>query len=130
MDKHIKEPTTVQNLSRKNHYVHKVYLKQWTDENNELCVYDLVVSDVQVPKWKKSNIKTVGVWRNFYVNVYNEEESDFIEHNLDEKVENPSETPLAKAANGDRLNSDDFTILIYFVYIQLIRTPSFLKFFL
>ena len=123
MNKANNTPTS-NNLSRNNHYVPKVYLKHWAN-NKELYVYNLVVNNRSVPMWRKCNIKTTGTWENLYVNVFNEEESDFIEHNLDEKVERPSNTPLAKVAKGDKIDSNDFEILIYFIFIQLIRTPHF-----
>ena len=114
-----------QKLGRNNHYVPRMYLKQWADSNNKICLYNLLVSNENVPVWNKQSISRTASMGNLYVRMDGELESDDFEDYFAHSFEDPASEPLRKVCNGERLNTKEWMTLIDFVTAQYVRTVSF-----
>lgn len=112
------------NISRDNHLVPQMYLKAWEDNNNEIHVYDLLVPNRNCSEWKNRTAKGIAFRRDFYTNIENANEEDYLEKIFNERYETPAKEPLTKAISGDKLNAEDWNKLIDFIGIQIIRTEA------
>ena len=56
-----------QKIGRNNHYVPRMYLKQWADSDNKICMYNLLVSNENVPVWNKQAVSRTASMGNLYV---------------------------------------------------------------
>lgn len=114
------------NLSRNNHYLSQMYLEAWKNENNKVEVYELLVSNDNVPKWQPKSIKSVGSLDSIFVRLSNGIESDDIEKWFNEKYETPAKVALNHAINDKRITIDEWHKLIDFTACHAVRTPAFL----
>lgn len=112
------------NLRKKNHYVSKSYLKPWSDENNQLLSYRILVSHNEVPLWQKNSIKSVAYHKHLYTLIDEEVDSDKIERWMDQKIETPAQKALDKVRFGEDLTSDELHCLVRFLALQDVRTPA------
>lgn len=112
------------NLRRENHFVPRVYLKQWTLGNSKIWVYRTLVSHERVPYWKERSISGVAYHEHLYTSVAFGEESDRIEKWLDNSFEAPAESVIRRAVSDSRLTPEDWEILARFVAAQDVRTPA------
>ena len=55
------------NISRDNHLVPQMYLKAWKDNNNEIHVYDLLVSNKNCSELKNRTTKGIAFQRELYM---------------------------------------------------------------
>ena len=112
------------NISRDNHLVPQMYLRAWEDKDCMIHVYDLLVPNKNCNEWRNKKSKGIAYQRDFYTNVENAKEEDYLEKIFNEKYETPAKEPLTKAINGDKLDADDWSKLIDFIGIQIIRTKA------
>ena len=113
-----------QNISRDNHFVPQVYLRNW-GEQNTIMTYELLVPNENVPMWKKKSIEYSAFIENLYVRVDKGNELDDFEKMFRDNYETPVKMSLDKA-NGDfKLTMDDWKLLIDFTASQIVRTPAF-----
>lgn len=112
------------NISRDNHFIPIMYLKNWSSDN-KVFVYTLLVSHENVPLWSNKNVTKTGYRSNLYVRVEDGKELDDFEHFFDKEFESKASAPLKKACETGHLNSDDWKAIINFVLLQYVRTPVF-----
>ena len=114
-----------QKIGRNNHYVPRMYLKQWANSDNKICMYNLLVSNENVPVWNKQAVSRTASMGNLYVRMDGKLERDDFEDYFAQNFENPAAEPLRKVCNGERLNTKEWMTLIDFVTAQYVRTVSF-----
>ena len=112
-------------LSKNNHYVPRMYLKQWADSNHRVYLYNLLVSSENVPLWKKQPISRTASLDKIYVRMDNGAEKDDFETYFALNFEEPASGPLKKVCNGEKLYTNEWMKLIDFITAQYIRTISF-----
>lgn len=108
----------------KNHYVPEFYLKRWANENQEVNVYRVVVSNSNVPIWRPYSTAAIGYHKHLYTQIINGKESDELENWFNKEYENPASTVLNRATNDQRLTRNDWSVLIRYLAAQDVRTPS------
>ena len=74
-------------IKTKNHYVPKNYLKNWSDSENKIYIYNYLVSHPNVPEWVKGSIKSNAIQKNLYTFIESGSENDEIERWFDEEFE-------------------------------------------
>ncbi|WP_123717011.1 DUF4238 domain-containing protein, partial [Pseudomonas poae] len=68
----------MQQLRKDNHYVPKLYLKQWADKD-QILTYRLLVPSDNVPLWKKQSLKGIAFHQHLYTYLAGQEETDEFE---------------------------------------------------
>lgn len=111
-------------FTRDNHYVPRIYLKQWASEDGRLWNYRILVSNNNVPMWKLSSIKGIAYHEHLYTRIIAGGETDEIERWLDRKFEAPAECAIQKVVSENRLSPDDWELLVRFLAAQDVRTPG------
>ncbi|MCB8966453.1 MAG: DUF4238 domain-containing protein [Ardenticatenaceae bacterium] len=110
-------------VTRDNHYVPKVYLKQWSDDGLHIWAYRLLVSHKNVPLWRSHSIDQVAFRRNLYTEIESGEEVDEFEKWLQSEFENPIKETIKKILKDNPLSKTDWDRLSSFLGAQDIRTP-------
>jgi hypothetical protein len=113
-------------FSRDNHYVPRLYLKQFASASREICAYRLVVSHSQVPAWRKVRVAQIGYRTDLYTQMNGEEESDAMEGWFGKEFETPAADAIRRATSGEAMSCEDWRRLIRFTAAQIVRTPAFL----
>lgn len=106
------------------HYVPESYLNNWTDSNNKLLRYSLLVPHENYPIWKTSTPNGICKHRHLYTSLIDGKESDSIERWFDTDFESPAAEAIKKAVKEDRLSPKDWELLIKFLAAQDVRTPA------
>lgn len=114
------------NLSRDNHYLSQMYLDAWKNNDNKVEVYELLVPNSKVPKWKPKSTKSIGSLDSIFVRLNNGTETDDIEKWFNEKYETPAKEALNHAINGERITVDEWHKLIDFVACHIVRSPAYI----
>jgi len=112
------------NLHINNHYIPKCYLKRWEDSNHQICVYKTLVNHESVPLWKKYFSTAIAYHKHLYTHVVAGKESDELEKWFDSKYESPGNIVLEKVLLNQKLTVKDWNILVNFLAVQDVRTPS------
>lgn len=107
-----------------NHYVPELYLKQWRDSSNKICVYKTLVSHENERVWKKHSASAIAYQRHLYTQLISGKESDELERWLDRNYESPAKEAIEKATNDRKLSRGDWEVLIRFLACQDVRTPA------
>lgn len=113
-------------LTRDNHFVPQVYLKNFATASDEVYEYRTLVSHRNVPVWKSVHVAGTGYEKNLYTRIVRREETDDIEQWLSKDFETPASEPLQKVLGDRELSSSDWEILTRFLASQIVRTPAFL----
>jgi len=119
----------MQQLRKDNHYVPKLYLKQWAI-NGKIPTYRLLVPNDKCRLWKNHSIKGIAFHQHLYTYVAAQGETDEFERWLDEEFENPAEESIDRVINEQRLSPQHWHKLIRFLAAQDVRTPVRLREFL
>lgn len=112
------------NITHRNHYVSKFYLKNWSLDGNTVQTYSILVSNAKVPYWTRQSIKNSAVWNDFYTRMEGGQEVDDFEHWFDREFEDPAKPVFDKLLSEQKLSCDESTVLSRFVLAQYIRTPA------
>jgi hypothetical protein len=115
---------TKEAFRRDNHYVPRMYLKQWATDNQRLWVYRILVSHDGVPHWKAEAPRAVAYQSHLYTRYASGAESDEIEKWLHREFEAPAVEPFRKATSDLRMSGQDWRKLARFVVVQDLRTPA------
>jgi hypothetical protein len=113
-------------LTRDNHFVPQLYLKNFATASGEVCEYRVLVSHSSVPVWKSINVAGTGYEKNLYTRIVRGEEADDIEQWLNHEFESPAKEPFQKVLADKELTKSDWEILVRFLASQIVRTPAFL----
>ncbi|MGH1463513.1 MAG: DUF4238 domain-containing protein [Neptuniibacter sp.] len=107
-----------------NHYVPKLYLKQWEDSSNKICVYKTLVSHENEQMWQTRSASKIAYQRHLYTQLVSGQESDEFERWIDCEYESPARAVIKKATTDKRLSKEDWRVLIRFLACQDVRTPA------
>lgn len=110
-------------VTHNNHYVPKVYLKQWSDDGLHIWAYRLLVSNANVPEWDFRSLEKTAFQRDLYTEIKNEEEIDEFEKWLEFEFETPVQESIRKVIKDNPLSSRDWELLASFLGAQDMRTP-------
>ena len=112
-------------LSRNNHYLSQMYLKNWSTDN-KVEVYELLVPNSNYPIYNSKSIKGVGSYNSMYVRLSNNVEIDDIEHMFSTDYETPAKVSLDKAVQGEKLSYEDWYKLIDLIACHIVRSPKYI----
>jgi hypothetical protein len=113
-------------LTRDNHFVPQLYLKNFAAPSGEVIEHRILVSRSSVPVWKPVNVAGTGYEKNLYTRIVRGEEADDIEQWLSREFESPAKEPFQKVLADKELTRGDWETLIRFLACQIVRTPAFL----
>jgi hypothetical protein len=113
-------------LTRDNHFVPQVYLKNFANSSGEIREYRTLVSHSSVDEWKTVNVAGTGYARDLYTRIVQGEEADDIEQWLNREFESPAQECLQKVIEEKTLGARDWKVLVRFLASQVVRTPAFL----
>ncbi len=113
-------------LSYRNHYVPRLYLKNFADADGYLSTYRLLVPTKNVREWKRTHISSIGYQEHLYTRSLQGSDTDEVETWLNREFEDPGEEALRKAITGARLYPVDYRNLVRLLASQIVRTPAFL----
>ena len=82
-------------ITRDNHYVPRLYLKNW-EENGRINIYSLIVPHDRVPFWVSRPSKSVAFQKNLYTRIEQGEELDDFEKVFSKRFEMPAKPCLDK----------------------------------
>jgi hypothetical protein len=111
---------------RENHYVPELYLRKWASPDQRLWVYRILVSNSEVPLWRRGSVGGIAYHSHLYTRIAGGRETDEFEKWLDREFETQAEEPLRKATSGTRLTPDDWQRILRFAVAQFVRTPAHL----
>ena len=109
---------------RANHYVPRVYLKQFAGTDGRIATYQLLVAHENVALWKRHSTRSIAYQAHLYTRIAAGRETDEIERWLGRDFEAPAEEALRKATSDEPLRPDEWECLARFVAAQDVRTPA------
>lgn len=112
-------------LTRDNHFVPQLYLKNFATNSGDVLEYRILVSHPKVPIWKSVNVAGTGYEKNLYTRIVRGEEADDIEQWLNNEFESPAREPIQKVLEDKELTRNDWEKLVRFLASQIVRTPAF-----
>ena len=113
----------MQPITRNNHFVPQLYLKQWSDDGIHIWSYRILVSHEKVQEWTRLPISGVAYQRDLYTTSVNGDEVDEFEKWLEREFENPVQESLNKVLKDEVLTTLDWERLATFLGAQDVRTP-------
>lgn len=116
----------MQQLRKDNHYVPKLYLKQWAHEGL-IPTYRLLVPNENVPLWKRQSLKGIAYHQHLYTYLVGQEETDEFERWLDSEFESPAEEAIRRVVHEERLEPEHWRRLVRFAGALDVRTPAQLR---
>lgn len=117
----------VQNFHADNHFVPRMYLKNFSFGKGKVWVYRTLVSHNNVPLWRRQPIEGLTKRQHLYTRITAQGETDEIERWLDRDFETPAASVLTKIKKQERLSKEDWYHLVRFLAAQDARTPVRLK---
>lgn len=116
-------------MHRDNHYVPKLYLKQWVHEGR-IPTYRVLVPHEKCSLWKDQSLKAVAFHQNLYTYVTRDGETDEFERWMDQEFESPAEEAIRRVLREQTLTPEHWRRLVRFALAQDVRTPARLREFL
>jgi hypothetical protein len=116
----------MQQLRKDNHYVPKLYLKQWA-QDGLIPTYRLLVPNENVPLWKMQSLKGIAYHQHLYTYLAGQEETDEFERWLDSEFESPAEEAIRRVVHEGRLEPEHWRRLVRFAGALDVRTPAQLR---
>jgi hypothetical protein len=110
-------------IHKDNHYVPKLYLKQWA-KKGVISTYRLLVPNEKTPLWKTHSLKGIAYQEHLYNYVVAGEQTDEFERWLDSEFEAPAEDVINRVVSEQRLHPEHWRTLIRFAMAQDLRTPA------
>lgn len=108
-------------LTRKNHYIPRFYLKHWATDSR-LYEHNLIVSNENIPQYKEVSIHHTAYVTDLYSSAYAKTYDEF-EHFIKE-YEDRMVQAQEKILRKERLNLDDWHSITEYVLLQYVRTPK------
>jgi hypothetical protein len=113
----------MQQIHKDNHYVPKLYLKQWAMAG-KIHTYRLLVPNEKLPLWRKHFLKGIAYQEHLYNYFVGGEQTDEIERWLDREFEAPAEEVISRVIREESLSPGQWRTLIRFAMAQDVRTPA------
>lgn len=120
---------TVKQAHVANHYVPKLYLKQWA-ASGMIPTYRLLVPNESCPLWKRHSLRGIAYHQHLYTYIAGGEATDEFERWLDSEFEGPAEKAIDRVVREDTLTPEHWMRLARFAVAQDVRTPARLREFL
>lgn len=111
-------------ITRNNHYVPQLYLKQWSKDQHRIYTYRILVPRKDYDLWKLCSIRSVASFRDLYTEISNGEEIDEFERWLESEYEVPAQGAISKVIKDESLSLPDWEHLALFLAAQDVRTPT------
>ena len=121
--------TTMKQAHVANHYVPRLYLKQWS-ASGMIPTYRLLVPNESCPLWKLQSLKGIAYHQHLYTYIAGDEATDEFERWLDSEFEGPAEEAIDRVVREDTLTPEHWARLARFAVAQDVRTPARLREFL
>ncbi|MDZ3826565.1 DUF4238 domain-containing protein [Pseudomonas monsensis] len=116
-------------LHRDNHYIPKLYLKNWASAGKVLT-YRLLVPRDSYPLWQPRPLKAIAFHQHLYTYTLGGQLTDEFERWLDTHFESPAAAAIERVVQEQRLTPEDWQRLIRFALCQDVRTPARMRQFL
>ena len=116
-------------LRTDNHYVPKLYLKQWATDG-KIPTYRLLVPHENMPLWKNLSLKGIAFHQNLYTYLTDQDPTDEFEHWMDKEFEQPAQEAIQLVVEEGRMTPDHWKRLERFALAQDVRTPAKLRSFI
>lgn len=116
--------TSGSEFQKDNHYVPRLYLKRWANDDKAVNTYRILVPHQNVHLWKRQSTKGLAYHEHLYTRAMASGETDEVEKWLARDFEEPAEVPLQKVVSRARLSREDWQCLIRFAAAQDVRTPA------
>ena len=113
-------------IRQKNHFVPKMYLKQWA-QDGRIGTYRLLVPSDSVPEWRDLSLSRIALREHLYTYAMAKEETDEFERWLAEEFENPAVDAISRVVSDQRLSPEHWRRLVRFAVAQGVRTPAWFK---
>lgn len=110
-----------------NHYVPKFYLRRWSSNGNSIWDYRVIVAREHERHWVSTSLRNAATWDDLYTQHIYGMDNDAIEDHLCKDYETPAAAVLRKLDCGQSLSASEHTILADFWFIQLLRTPAYMR---
>ena len=110
-------------VTRKNHFLPRWFLRRWSSDGETVRVFRLLVSHENVPQWSSQAISSAGARRDLYTLIDDGDETDRFEEWLTLEFEEPAVGAVESVVAGGRLSEDDYRRLSLLFAIQDLRTP-------
>jgi len=120
---------TVKQAHVANHYVPKLYLKQWA-ASGMIPTYRLLVPNESCPLWKRHSLRGIAYHQHLYTYIAGGEATDEFERWLDSEFEGPAEEAIDRVVRENTLTPEHWMRLVRFAVAQDVRTPARLREFL
>ncbi len=111
-------------ITRKNHFVSQLYLKNWSSDNKKVWRYRILAPHNREPLWKLLSIEGIAYHKDLYTSMIDNQEVDEFEKWLKREFEDPVQEALSKVLNDEKLTAPDWERLIMFLAAQDVRTPT------
>ena len=111
------------NITRDNHYVPRMYLKNWSVDK-QIYTYSLLVQHAKVPYWREESIKSASAWKDLYTRRVDTQDIDDFEIWFDTEFESPARRVMDKILSEIPLNKHDNITLSRYIAAQYVRTPA------
>ena len=111
------------NIAHKNHYVPQSTLSRWSDVNNQIHAYRILVSHSEVPEWRPRPISGIAYQPDLYTSFSGDAELDEFEHWIEKEFETPGLEAIDRLILQRRLYPPDWSAIAMFVAAQDVRTP-------
>lgn len=112
-----------------NHYVPKLYLKQWSTDG-KIPTYRLLVQHAKMPLWKEHSLKSIAFHEHLYTYLSGQELTDEFEQWMDREFEQPAEEAIRLVVEEGRMSPAHWKLLERFALAQDVRTPARLRAFI
>jgi hypothetical protein len=113
-------------ITRDNHFVPQLYLKNFASSSSKVHEYRTLVSRSSIPQWKTVDVAGTAYETNLYTRIVQGEEADDIEQWLNRDFETPAIEALQNVLCDRELTQRDWYLLVRLLASQIVRTPAFL----
>lgn len=118
------EPNYTSNITRDNHFISQVLLKNWSKDGIHIYTYQTLVPHSSSEIWKIKSLKGVAYQRDLYTVQKDGENDDSHEKWLAYEIESHLKDILEKIRWEKKLTHEEFTYLVKFLASHDQRTPS------
>jgi hypothetical protein len=104
--------------------VPQFYLNYWSRDKKMIYRYDLLVPNDKVPIWKYVSIKGNAYFPDLYTSIQDGTENEEFERLVKQDYEDPAKPIFEKVIKDKSLKKSEIDILVRFLALQDIRTPT------
>lgn len=109
-------------MKKNNHFVPKVYLKQWSANKKTVYSYNLIVPNLNFPIWREESIINTASLDFLYLYATEDGLSEVLEDYFSIELESKYINFMKKVNNNEKLNEEDKEYIAKLIASQHIRT--------